>query len=326
VPPRRFSRGLPSLDQGIMRARRRGTTLLIVGLITAQAFGAQSPPANAVKITFDVTSIKPNNSLAGLSSMGFPPGGRFTATNISLRELIRLAYGMPPQLLPASQLLGGPNWIDSERFDIMATAGDDALVASGGPSPQMILMIRALMEDRFKLTLHEEDRELPIYALVMARKEGKLGPRLSRTQVDCSALRAARGTIAPSPGSPPPLPPPGVKPRCGSNGSPGRLAGSGTTISALSTGLSRGIDRVVIDRTGLTGNFDYQLEWTPDQIPTVGLPVGAFPGGPPPPPPAPIDGPSIFTAVQEQLGLKLESTRGPVNVIVIDRAERPTED
>jgi uncharacterized protein (TIGR03435 family) len=323
VPPRGFYRGLPSLDQGFMRAHPRGATLLIVGLINAQAIGAQSPAASVGKVIFEVTSIKPNDSLAGLSSMGFPPGGRFTATNISLRELIRLAYGMPPQLLPTSQLLGGPNWIDSERFDIIAKAGDEALVASGGPSPQMMLMIRALIEDRFKLTVHEEDRELPIYALVMARKDGKLGPHLSRTQVDCSALRAARGAIAPSPGSPPP---PGVKPRCGSNGSPGRLAGSGTTISELSIGLSRGADRLVIDRTGLTGNFDYRLEWTPDQIPTPGLPVAGSPSAPPPPPPAPVDGPSIFTAVQEQLGLKLESTRGPVNVIIIDRVERPTED
>ena len=310
-----------------MRAHRRGATLLIVGLINTQAIGAQSPAASVGKVTFEVTSIKPNNSLAGLSSMGFPPGGRFMATNISLRELIRLAYGMAPQLLPASQLLGGPNWIDSERFDVMAKAGDNALVASGGPSPQMMLMVRALIEDRFKLTVHVEDRELPIYALVMARKDGKLGPHLSRSQEDCSALRAARGGIAPSPGSPPPPPPPpGVKPRCGSNGSPGRLTGSGTTISELSIGLSRAANRFVSDRTGLTGTFDYQLEWTPDQVPTLGLPVAASPGAPPPPPPAPVDGPSIFTAVQEQLGLRLESTRGLVNVIVIDRVERPTED
>jgi uncharacterized protein (TIGR03435 family) len=304
-----------------------GATLLIVGLINAQTFGAQSPAANVGSGTFEVASIKSNNSMMGLSSVGFAPGGRFTATNISVRDLIRLAYGTPPQLLPASQLLGGPNWIDSERFDVMAKAGDNALVASGGPSPQMMLRVRALIEDRLKLTVHVEDRELPIYALVMARKDGKLGPHLSRSQEDCSALRAARGGIAPSPGSPPtPPPPPGVKPRCGSNGSAGRLTGSGTTISELSIGLSRAANRFISDRTGLTGTFDYQLEWTPDQVPAVGLPVAVSPGAPPPPPPPPVDGPSIFTAVQEQLGLRLESTRGPVNVIVIDRVERPTED
>ena len=311
-----------------MTTHRCGATLLIVGVINAQAFRAQSPAADAAHVAFEVASIKPSNALTGLSSISFPPSGRFTATNISLRQLIRLAYGTPPQLLPDSQLIGGPNWIDSDRFDILAKAEDDAGAASAGLSPRTMLMVRALAADRFKLAVHSEVRILPIYALVMARKDRKFGPQLRRTEVDCSVPRMARGGAnAPSRGSPPPPPPPpGVRPTCGSNGSPGRLAGGGTAISELSIGLSRGVNRVVIDRTGLTGYFDYQLEWTPDQMPTLGQPASASPNAPPPPPPAPIDGPSIFTAVQEQLGLKLESTTGPVNVIVIDRVERPTED
>ena len=106
------------------------------------------------------------------------------------------------------------------------------------------------------------------------------------------------------------------------------MAGGGMPISDLTIGLSREVKRVVLDRTGLAGEFDYQLEWTPDELPPPLPPDSASPRPdvPPPPPPAPVDGPSIFTAVQEQLGLKLESTRGPVDVLVIDRAERPSED
>ncbi len=179
-------------------------------------------------------------------------------------------------------------------------------------------MMRALLADRFKLAVHTESRELPIYALTLARRDGKTGSQLRPAAVDCVAMFAARGR-----GGPPPAPPqPGERPPCGMRLGPGNLSGGGVTMAQLSTTLSQFVQRVVVDRTGLTGNFDIDLTWTPDQ-----LPQGR---GEPPPgvqlPPIDPNGPSIFTAVQEQLGLKLDSQRGPVDVLVIDRVEQPTED
>jgi uncharacterized protein (TIGR03435 family) len=175
-------------------------------------------------------------------------------------------------------------------------------------------MIRALLAERFKLTVHNETKDLPIYALVMARSDGRLGPELHRSETDCAALMAAgRGR-----GAPPAPPQPGAPMPCGVRIGPGNLAAGGAALSQVASSLSMFVGRVVLDRTGLTGAFDINLTWTPDQMPQ--RPPGA--------PDLPIDpnGPSIFTAVQEQLGLKLDSARGPVEMLVIDRAEHPVED
>jgi uncharacterized protein (TIGR03435 family) len=184
-----------------------------------------------------------------------------------------------------------------------------------------------VLVDRFKLAVHNESRELPIYELVKARSDGKLGPQLHPATVDCAALAAARGRGAPPPGGPGPGGPgfgPGGRPVCGMMVGPANLAAGGQSMAQFAALLSGRVQRVVIDRTGLTGNFDFDLTWTPDQMPQ-GQP-GPPPPGAPPLPPIDPNGPSIFTAVQEQLGLKLESTKGPVDVVVIDRAEQPTED
>ena len=165
--------------------------------------------------------------------------------------------------------------------------------------------------DRFQLTVHNESRELPIYELVMARSDGRLGPQLSRSD-DCAAPGRGRRDAPPANAS-----------LCGGRSSPGRIVFGGIPLSAaVVQPLSREVRRIVVDRTGLSGAFDGTLEWTPAEMPLP--PPGPAPPDAPPPPRA--DGPSIFTAVQEQLGLKLESTKGPVNVLVIDRVEHPTED
>jgi uncharacterized protein (TIGR03435 family) len=268
------------------------------------------------------------------------PGGRFTATGVTLRMLIGIAYGTP-QPLPNSQMLGGPKWIESDRFDVVAKAEGDV---QPGPEARSS-MLRALLADRFKLAVHNESRELPIYALAKSRSDGKLGPQLSPATVDCAALAAARGRGgAPPPGSADGAGVPGRgpvarggaigpggpgfdaagRPICGTMVGPATITAGGQTIAQLATLLSGRLGRPVVDRTGLTGTFDLTLTWTPDQIPQ-GQP-GPPPPGAPPLPPIDPNGPSIFTAVQEQLGLKLESAKGPVDVLVIDRAEHPTAD
>jgi bla regulator protein blaR1 len=287
-------------------------TPLGLGAVSAAQLKGQSADSQAQE--FEVASVKRNASGGNFVQLGGDPGGRFTATNVPLKLLIRQAYQ-----LQDSQVVGGPNWINTDRFDIIAKApGPLALPAPGGPPGPFQLMMRALLADRFKLAVHTESRELPIYALTLARRDGKTGSQLRPAAVDCVALFAARGR-----GGPPPAPPqPGERLPCGLRLGPGNLSGGGVTMAQLSTTLSQFVQRIVVDRTGLTGNFDIDLTWTPDQ-----LPQGR---GEPPPgvqlPPIDPNGPSIFTAVQEQLGLKLDSQRGPVDVLVIDRVEQPTED
>jgi uncharacterized protein (TIGR03435 family) len=184
-------------------------------------------------------------------------------------------------------------------------------------------MMRALLAERFKLAVHNDTKDSPIYALIVARSDGKLGPQLKKSETDCAAMFAAgrgRGRGA----MPPPGPPqPGEQIPCGMRIGPGTLVMGGSPLSQFANSLGMFTGRIVLDRTGLAGNYDITMTWTPDQMPQ--RPPGA---------PDPLvngvavdpNGPSLFTAVQEQLGLKLDSQRGPVEVLVIDRAEKPVEE
>jgi len=303
---------------------------------------AQAPPSGPA---FEVASVKPNKSGTSFVNIGNLPGGRFNATNVAPIMLIRQAYQ-----LQLSQIIGAPGWLESERFDIVAKAPADFVPT------QMPLLLRSLLADRFKLVAHNETRELPIYALVKARNDGKLGPQLKPAAIDCAAIIAARGRggppggpggpggpgdfvargpapggagVPPPPGGPGGVPGPvpfgpGNRPPCAQMIGPASLNGGGMTMAQLANVLSMRVNRIVVDRTGLSGGFDLDLSWTPDQLPQ-GLPPVPPPGAPPLPAIDP-NGPSIFTAVQEQLGLRLESTKGPADVLVIDSIERPTED
>ena len=172
-------------------------------------------------------------------------------------------------------------------------------------------MLRALLEERFKLVTHRETREMPIYELVVARADGRLGPGLHKSDVDCEALFAARRAgVAPPPRQP--LEPPA----CGLMGGPARTIAGAVTMQQLATNLSTAVEGLVIDKTGLTGRFDFNLAWTPERLPTDAPPPGI--------PPIDPNGPDLFTALREQLGLKLTPAKGPVDVLVIDRVERPT--
>jgi len=288
--------------------------IIALGSTSSSPIVAQTPPASP---QFEVASIKPNKSGPGPQRIGFQPGGRFVATNIPVRDLISIAYGQP-QPLPNFQIIGGPGWVTSDRFDITAKAEGDPQPGPTGPPTQMFLMLRSLLAERFKLVAHEEMRDQPIYALKVDRADGKLGPQFHAAEVDCAALRGTnRG------GPPPGPPPPGKAPVCGMMLGPGRLMSGGTPIEVLANALSRLVSRVVLDRTGLTGNYEATLEFTPDQSQ---LPPGGLANLPPGVPAPPVDGPSLFTALKEQLGLKLDSDHAPVRVLVIDSIEQPTPD
>jgi uncharacterized protein (TIGR03435 family) len=290
--------------------------------------GGQAPPPppwDAPHLQFEVASVKTNTS-GPLSMMMRTLPTEFRVTNIPLRLIITQAYRVS-----GYQLVGGPSWLDSERFDIVAKAPE------GSRPDQTPLMLRGLLADRFKLKVHAEKREVPIYALVLARSDGRLGPKLSKSTDDCekilaerraAALAARAGGAGPVPFTPPG---PNEKPVCTismrptpvPNGIPLlNFRAGGQPIQVLVSQISGIVNRFVVDRTGLTGLYDFELEFSMRaQVPLTTQTPGA--GNTPA---APIDdGPTMFDAVRE-LGLKLESERGPVEHLVIDSVERPTED
>jgi uncharacterized protein (TIGR03435 family) len=287
--------------------------IVIVGAVNA--LQAQAPATDTKLPAFEVAAVKPNKTGSGGMSFNSPPG-RFTATNMSLRLLIQNAWR-----LRVFQLVGGPSWLDTDRFDIVAKTPDGAL------PDQVSMMLQSLLTERFRLAVHKETRDAPTYALVMARGDGRLGRQLTRSTVDCTAIiaarRAARGQ---SPPQVPPNPPPaGERPVCSTrmmarSGPAGgimlNILAGGTTMANLAELISSSVGRMVVDRTGLQGEFDVDLQFAPERL--SANPAGSA---------AQLDdAPSFFTALQEQLGLKLESTKGPVDVLVIDHVEQPTPD
>jgi uncharacterized protein (TIGR03435 family) len=231
---------------------------------------------------------------------------------------------------PDYQMIGAPGWIDTEFYTIMAKAPD------GMPPGALTTMMLNLLKDRFQLATHLETRELPIFHLVLAHTDGRPGPDLKPTPADCQATVAARDAAlqaaAAGRGAPPPMPPLGdlkAPPPCGFGRLlTGDVAVSGRTIAQFVTTLSEWVGRPVIDKTGLTGLYDFTLKFAPEGVraagpmgPTLTLRSAQVPAAPVDP-----DAPSLSTALEEQLGLKLESARGPVEVVVIDRLERPTPD
>ena len=273
-----------------------------LGVLQAPMLLAQTQGAGPLP-SFEAASIKRNTS----GEAGGPylqiEGSQLVVVNNNLFTIIRTSWNIQP-----NQILGGPDWVrsDSERFDITAKIPD------GTKRDQVRPMAQALLAERFKLKVHRETRELPVFALVVARSDRTLGPQLAVSAFDCKAWSAAmrRGEkVAPPP-------PNGDKFVCGSKTAPGRILAGGIQIADLAAVLSNFVGgRPVVDRTGLTADYEFDLRWTPEALP--GPSAESFVRVDP-------DGPSLFTAVQEQLGLKLEATTGPVEVLVIDSAERPT--
>jgi uncharacterized protein (TIGR03435 family) len=246
---------------------------------------------------FEVASVKPNTSGAPMVRMQTLPGGRFNAINVPLRQLIQFAYG-----IRASQL-EGPGWIDDARFDITATGG-------AMPAGPIAMMLRTLLADRFGLVGRRESREAPIFALVVAREDRRLGPQLRPASGECTP---------PVPGQ---APVPGAN-YCGMGFMNRRLSGRSVTIDELARSLAGQVNRPVVNRTDLDGMFDVDLEFA--AVPGGGG-LGPLPPQPGQAPPPPDDRPVLSTAIQEQLGLRLENTRGPVEFTVIESVSQPTPD
>jgi uncharacterized protein (TIGR03435 family) len=287
-----------------------GVAVVAGSLITAvtsplQAAGAaRSTPQSATASAspaFEVVSIRQNTSGTGAPTTRVE-AGRFVASNVPLQQIISDAYRLP--------MVGGPDWIRSSRgprrpgeirFDVIATIPPET------PADRIPLMLRTLLAERFKLASHTETRESEAYALVHAREDRRLGPQLTRSTQQCQVEIEAGPLRAPVTR----LTDDG-KPACSMTMGPAAIRGGGLTMRFLASALGGYVGRIVVDRTELDGPFDFQLTYAP---------AAARGGGPPPT----DDRPSIFTAVQEQLGLKLEPATAPVEMLVIDSASMPTE-
>ena len=269
--------------------------LVVVLALGAGVALAQIPDAPA----FDVVSVKPNVSGDDRSSSYVQPGGRYSAENMTLRMLIKTAYGVHDD-----QIAGGPGWIETERFDIVAKAEGYASAATF--RDQARVMLRKALADRFRLTLVPERREIPVYGLVIARSDGRLGPQLVRA--DMERCQGPFTSVPAAPGAPEPSQP---MPCDSSFFRPGHVGSRAVELSTLVAHLSRFADRLVVDRTGLAGRFDSDLQWSQEALTVTSTSVS---------------GVTLATALQEQLGLKLESQRTIVDVLVVARVERPAAD
>jgi uncharacterized protein (TIGR03435 family) len=282
------------------------TFLFLAIAVIAMSVPVLSQQPATSKPSFEVATVKRNLTGEQISSSSAQArSGRYVATAATLRRLMQTAYQ-----LRDFQLIGGPAWMSSDRWNIEAKAEEGSL-----PQPDLSLMLQSLLEERFQLKLRRETRELPTYDLLVARGGHKL--KLSEDQ---SIPGPPQRGAAPLP---PPAPPQrgAPLPRGTTFGGRGFLRATAQPLSNLIRNLSDQVGRTIVDKTGLTGLYDITLEWTPDlgqRNPILGGPDA-------PPPAAELSGPSIFTALQEQLGLRLESSRGPVEVLVIEAAEKPTE-
>jgi uncharacterized protein (TIGR03435 family) len=262
--------------------------------------------------SFEVASIKPaRRELPLQKPFGCqfgPQGERFMAFG-TLQWLIACAFDIPMSRA-AQQISGAPRWYTADLFEIEAKSPSDSLPV---PVSDRSGMLRTLLADRFKLTVHHEAAAVPMYALVLSRRDGKTGPRLRPTVAECAAWldNGRRGAAPRVLGDVP----------CGlQRVSATTIRAGAMTMARLADMLSPRVGRVVRDATGLTDRFDLDLQWSPEARP---LPV---PQDPASLPSLETTGTSVFTALQEQLGLTLESIKGTLDVLVIDHVERPTED
>ena len=272
------------MAQSCFEARAAAALILAAG-----GMFALSPPTHPEFDAFEVATIKPAVPGSPGRWIKMESANRFHAKNHTLKSLIEAAYNLTPRAIS-----GGPSWVDSERYEILAETPGDVR-----PSlDEQMSMLRKLLADRFKLTFHREQKEFSVYALTVA----KIGPKLKESTASPDA----------TPEGPPPLvfvlSPEGIW-----------LPGRNATMSELASVFQRAaLDRPVIDKTGISGRYDFDLKWTPDETQFDGNAV-KVPGA------ADSDKPDLFAAMQQQLGLKLEATKGPIEALVIDRIERPSD-
>src|SRR5687767_6150740 len=291
----------------------RPIALLIVGLALSASF-----LTHAQSLSFEVVSVKPTPPGTQNGGVQISPSGRVTWTNVTLQAMVTAAYQR--SRWDSGEIVGGPNWFSQARFDVIAVApgGLPRPDADGFPS-QLLAMLRSLLEDRFRLKAHWEPREGPVYKLVLDRADRRLGPKLVPAAVDCAKVAAATlaGTL--------PAARPGRGRECNfsltTEAEAGSLQGNAVTMAVLGRFLTaQGVEREVVDRTGLSGTFDIDLLHLPEHS------VGGIPPDRLALDPRFQGRPRLVTALREQLGLKLEPSRAPVEVLVIDSVERPTPD
>ena len=324
----------------------RPTVMLVAALILAAVPLASQ---TAQKPSFEVVSVKPSPPMGSgpIRIGGGAQGDRFFMASATLRMLLQMAYQRASNtpLSGQMQIIGGPGWMESDRYDVQARAD-----CSGGaiPRERLQLMMQSMLEDRFQLKAHLETRELPIYNLVVAKDGPKIKLSDDQTPLPFMAAGPPRPcdstSTAAAPPAPPP-PPPGGRGFPFDPGSP-RPRGSvmmsssltGMTLQATAMPianlvglLQQQLGRTIVDKTDLKGLFDFKLTYSPEGLsdPLFGRggslpPPGGAPAGPSPVPAAADPVPSIFTAIQE-LGLRLESSKGPVEVLVIESVQKPTE-
>jgi uncharacterized protein (TIGR03435 family) len=288
--------------------------LFVVAVVAPLA--AQDPGPH-----FEVASIKradPNvqGILRPAGATGFQPGGRFVARNMAGERLLVLAFrdeGAGTGLRP-EQIVGVPSWLTSTMYDIDARAAG-ATSAERIVDPEAARLLRSLLVDRFKLKYHFEERELPFYALLVDKADGALGPNLKPSALDCNAIARERDAarLANRPAAVPA--PAGGRPVCALGLSRGKAIGGGVTMTIVASMLTGAAgNTTVLDRTGLSGAYDLDLAFSPETL-------TATPDVPPD-----VSAPSLFTAVREQLGLRLERRREPRPVLVVDAVEPPAPD
>lgn len=254
-------------------------------------------------LAFEVASIKPTRDTEGIREFQIQPGGRLVIAGMSLKDLVRRAYLASDVAQDESRIVGGSGWIAAERFDILAKMDGDPGFEPDGRPVRLLAMLRTLLASRFNLKVRAESREMEIYDLVVGAKNGRPASGLRPSARDCPVFQQGI-----------PRPPPDPLRWCGVRsslvGNMVHVSAQGVTMSELATSLGtfRSVARPVHDRTGLTGKFDFEFEYAPALAP------------------APADGATVFTAVQEGLGLKLQPAKGAVDVVVVDGAERPTTD
>ena len=240
-------------------------------LAASMTLAAQEPTSALTTV-----SLRRNVSDSSNRSIEMRPGGRLIVTNNTVRNMLRNI-----ERLQEFQLVGGPDWIATDRWDIQA------VVDAGVTEIQAAALLKAFLVERFKLKLHTEQRDTPIYALVVLRPDRTLGPELRSSTIDC----------------------PTSKGQCGDSSGPGFIRVVGRPLDGILRTFERASGRMVVNRTALTGAYDFHLRWRPFDAPEVNP-----------------DLPALFTAIEEQLGLRLQADRAPVDVLVIDSAERPLED
>lgn len=278
---------------------------LAIAISAALAPAAQDAPPAA---RFDVASVRVNRTGAGFDTgPRLQPGGRVFATNVSLVEIIKDAYNIRD-----NQLLGAPEWARTVMFDIDARAG-------GEPTTDVAAaMVRTLLAERFALRVHRETRELPVYLLTRVPDRQKV-PGLKQSGKECAPLTMPQGIPMPPP------PPPGVSglplngtrtplrcPTIFAFGPIGHVSGRAITMDSFASALTGAARRPVINQTGLEGEYDIDLTYGHD----LAAAAAATPDD---------AAPALFTALRESLGLRLDSSRAPIDVLVIDRLEKPTE-